>query len=81
MRTRSTRELLTEHKAVQASLASGESLMWTSRGKIVAQLTPPPAAKAEKTERPDFVARALRIGALNEGSKSAGQWISEDRGQ
>lgn len=80
MRKISTRELLTNHKAVQASLASGESLTWTSRGKIVAQLTPPPSARAEKSERPDFIARARRIGALNEGPKTVGQWIAEDRG-
>ena len=81
MRTISTRELLTEHKAVQASLASGESLTWTSRGKIVAQLTPPSAVKAEKSERPDFIARARDIGAVNLSAKTVAQWVSEDRGQ
>ena len=81
MKTISTRELLSKLKEVQASLAAGESLTWTSHGKVVAQLTPPPRAKADKSERPDFVARARRIGALNKGTKTVAQWVSEDRGQ
>ena len=81
MKTISTRELLSKHKEVQASLAAGESLTWTSHGKVVAQLTPPRRARTEKSERPDFVARARRIGALNDGTKTVAQWVSEDRGQ
>ena len=81
MKTISTRELLSKHKEVQASLAAGESLTWTSHGKVVAQLTPPPTVKAEKSKRPDFVVRARDIGAINNGPKTVAQWISEDRGQ
>lgn len=81
MRVISTRELLSKHKEVQAILAAGESLTWTSHGKAVAQLIPPPAEKAGNSKRPDFIARARRIGAVSEGATTVAQSISEDRGQ
>ncbi|NBB78120.1 MAG: hypothetical protein GVY36_01525 [Verrucomicrobia bacterium] len=81
MKTISTCELLTDHKSVQASLASGESLTWTSRGKVVGRLIPPPVAEAENSERPDLVARARDIGAVNKSPTTVAQWVSEDRDQ
>lgn len=81
MKTVTTRELLTNHKGVQASLGAGESVTWTSRGRVVAQITPPITSKPAKASRPDWVARAKKAGAVNLGNKPLASWVSEDRGE
>lgn len=81
MKTISTRELLTNHKAVQSRLSAGESIIWTSRGKVIAQLTPPEISPKGKANRPDWVRRARESGAVNTGRKSVSEWIIDDRGE
>ena len=81
MKTIQTRELLTKHKSVQASLAAGESFVWTSHGKVVGHLTPPTAPQVIKMDKPNWVDRARRIGAVNPGPKTVSSWVNEDRGK
>lgn len=81
MKTVTTRELLTNHKSVATRLSAGESITWTSRGKVIAHLTPPELKQAEKAKRPDWVARARKTGAVNRGTKTISSLISKDRGE
>lgn len=81
MKNITTRELLTNHKAVQSRLAAGESITWTSRGKVIAQLSPPKVFEPINLKRPDWVKRAREAGAINTEAKSVSAWVSEDRGE
>jgi antitoxin (DNA-binding transcriptional repressor) of toxin-antitoxin stability system len=52
MKTATVRQLRTAFPRIESWLAEGESVTITKRKKIVAQLTPPPAAR-----KPDFIKR------------------------
>lgn len=79
METVTTRELLGNHKAVQSALAAGQSITWTSRGKVIAHLHPPAADKHKKTAEIDWLGRARRSGAVNQDGPSITSYLYADR--
>ncbi|MGC6455792.1 MAG: hypothetical protein ACON46_04590 [Coraliomargaritaceae bacterium] len=74
-----TRELLGNHKAVQSALAAGQSITWTSRGKVIAHLHPPTSGKKKKSANFDWVGRARSSGAINQDEPSAASILYADR--
>lgn len=78
MKRVTTRELLHHTKEVRASLETGEALVWTSHGKVVAYLQPP-RNQVLSAEKMDWLARAETAGAVNRGTTSVSSLIYGDR--
>lgn len=77
MRTVTTRDLLHRTREVRAALERGETIVWTSHGKIVAHLQPPGARV--KAANGDWLARAKAAGAVNRSKESASSLVYGDR--
>jgi prevent-host-death family protein len=82
MKTATVREFRHAFPKVLRWIEDGETVTLTKRGKPVAQVTPPPAAKPRKVVWPDIAARAR---AYSEGvrltAKQAARIIRESRGE
>jgi len=62
MKTATLRQLRHDFGSVFAWVEQGEAVGISKRGKLIALLSPPPAAKvAEPKKRPDFASRLRRI--------------------
>ena len=61
MKTANVRQLRHAFGEVMAWVAEGEQVEIVKKGKTIAVLSPPPAAKQKKFKLPDFEARRKRI--------------------
>ena len=61
MKTANVRQLRHSFGDVMAWVAGGEQVKIVKKGRIIALLSPPPAAKPKKIKLPDFKARRKRI--------------------
>lgn len=81
MKTATVREFRHAFPKVLQWIESGETVTLTKRGKPIAQVTPPPAAKPRKIKWPDFAARAR---AYSDGvcltAEQAARILRESRG-
>ena len=73
-----TRDLVHRAARVSQALRSGQTLLWTSRGQLIARLVPPPDRKA--TAVLDWVKRAKEAGAVRRGKVLASTVVSALRG-
>lgn len=78
MQTITTRDLAHHAARVTELLEAGETVAWTSRGRLIARLIPP-AKPAEAGSR-DWLARARQAGAINRGKATVSEALYEDRG-
>ena len=72
------RDLRYEFPAVLSRLTHGESIAITKRGKVVAQLIPPPSKKARQAARPNFSARIREIYGKRKADNFV-RWYVENR--
>ncbi|MDB6108373.1 MAG: Antitoxin [Pedosphaera sp.] len=62
MKTATLRQLRHDFGSVLAWVEEGEAVGISKRGRLIAMLSPPPAAKpAKPRKRPDFLGRMKRI--------------------
>lgn len=78
MRTINTRDLAHKTKEIREVLSGGEALQWTSRGEVVAVIHP--VQKSAALLGRDWLSRATKSGAVNRGTTSVSQAVSDDRG-
>jgi antitoxin (DNA-binding transcriptional repressor) of toxin-antitoxin stability system len=77
MQTISTRDLAHRAKDLRRLLAAGQPLQWATRGKIIARLEPP--ARSGPKAKPDWIARATKVGAINRRTRTVSQELYDDR--
>jgi hypothetical protein len=78
MRTINTRDLAHGTKKIRKILSGGETLQWASRGEVIALIHP--VRKSATLSDRDWLARATKVGAVNQGTTSVSQAIADDRG-
>jgi antitoxin (DNA-binding transcriptional repressor) of toxin-antitoxin stability system len=61
MKTANVRQLRHAFGEVMSLIAQGQQVEIVKKGKVIALLSPPPAAKPKKFKLPDFEARRKRI--------------------
>lgn len=77
MHTVTTRDISHHAARITEILEAGQTVAWTSRGRLIARITP--VAKPADREQRNWLGRARQAGALNRSPVKVSDSVYEDR--